>query len=177
LDQPLTAKGMIRNRQPLIMWLSRPLMSGYFCVGPKFAGQARGVREPEHRYRAHAVTRATDSLPASNRGRYGRDRGPLAYKGAARSLCLLRAAEQLSLHAGLLPTGETNLVLRPTASEPAAVNLGWLCCAVGALSSSHTSDHSSLHRVTPVSGLSSGRAVCDMWPLSLCDAQRTTPLE
>ena len=32
-------KGMIRNRQPLIMLLSRPLMSCYFCVGPKLAGR------------------------------------------------------------------------------------------------------------------------------------------
>ena len=35
----LLRKGMIRNRQPVIMWLSRPLMSGYFCVGPELAGR------------------------------------------------------------------------------------------------------------------------------------------
>ncbi len=73
------------------------------------------------------LTTKLKSLWTEARRRYvysGPRPASVAHSGGARPLCLLRIAEQLSFHARLLSAGETNLVLRPTASKPALDNLG-----------------------------------------------------
>ena len=85
---------------------------------------------------------------------------PMAVPSVARTLRVLWVAEQLPLPHGLPSLDQRCLVQCTETSQPAATQLGNLRGFARAFLPSASTDHSSLHGVTTVSGLPSGRAVC-----------------